>query len=130
MASTSIDPFSLPTSFFPYDPYDHLGNRITTLFDLHQQRLHRMRVTEVLNGLTLEFEVPGISKANLSLRVAKKEAGLQLELTAGTKLKKTYVLGSRVDPSKITATCKDGLLTVSCPYFEQEKPREIEISIG
>src|SRR5438067_10964281 len=44
------------------------------------------------------------------------------------KFRRSITLPSRVDASKVTATYKDGILTVTMPKAEEAKPKQIQIN--
>jgi HSP20 family protein len=46
------------------------------------------------------------------------------------KFQRSVTLPARVDAAKVTATYKDGILTVTLPKAEDAKPRQIEVSVG
>lgn len=65
----------------------------------------------------IAIEVPGFAKEHVTIQT--KETTLTVSLKNGSKQKKgTYRLSKSVDQDKITATCKDGILTILCPLRE------------
>ena len=46
------------------------------------------------------------------------------------KFRRSITLPSRVDASKVNATYKDGILTVTLPKAEEAKPRQIQVNIA
>lgn len=76
----------------------------------------------------LVIEVPGFSKEHATVQA--KDSVLTVHLKNDTKEKKTtYRLGKSVDQDKITATCKDGILTVLCPMRETVA-KTVNVSVG
>ena len=75
----------------------------------------------------LTLEVPGFSREDVNLTV--KEGTLNIEMKREGKQKKaTYRLGKNIDQDNIKASCKDGVLTVSCPV-RQVAAKTININV-
>jgi HSP20 family protein len=45
------------------------------------------------------------------------------------KFRRSVSLPTRVDASKVSASYKDGILTVTLPKSEEAKPKKVEVSI-
>ena len=45
------------------------------------------------------------------------------------KFRRSVTLPTRVDASKVSATYKDGILTVTLPKAEEAKPKKVEVNI-
>lgn len=76
----------------------------------------------------LEIKVPGYNKSHISLELKGTE--LRITLDKKEDQKKTvlnYSLGADTDSSKITASCKDGILTILFPLLASEQPRTIPV---
>ena len=91
--------------------------------------------------LTVILEMPGVAKDNVKVGV---EDGLlmvegQLDLSKYQGLRPIYTeynighyarnfqLSSKIDQNKITASMKDGVLSLTLPKVEEAKPRKIEV---
>ena len=91
--------------------------------------------------LTVILEMPGVAKDNVKVGV---EDGLlmvegQLDLSKYQGLRPLYTeynighyarsfqLSSKIDQNKITASMKDGVLSLTLPKVEEAKPRRIEV---
>lgn len=111
-------------------PYDAVFNRFFGLphSESHAYSLYDDITQEADGSYKLTLEVPGYNKDHVSLTT--KGAQLVITLQRSEKDKKTlsYRLGSKVDQSAITATCKDGVLTVLCPVKASEQPRTIPVN--
>ena len=46
------------------------------------------------------------------------------------KFRRSITLPTRVDASKVSATYKDGILTVTLPKAEEAKPRQIQVNVA
>jgi HSP20 family protein len=55
------------------------------------------------------------------------ETAQRTERYVGT-FRRSIALPTRVDPSKVSATYKDGILKVTLPKAEEAKPKQIQVS--
>ncbi len=101
-------------------------------------------VLETKDGLQLTAELPGIDPKNvevtvengvLSLRgersfekAAEGETYHRVERVYGT-FERSFTLPTSVDPDKIKAQFKNGLLTLTIPKREEAKPKPIKIQV-
>ena len=46
------------------------------------------------------------------------------------RFRRSISLPTRVDASKVTASYKDGILTVTLPKAEEAKPKQIQVNVG
>jgi HSP20 family protein len=74
----------------------------------------------------LEIEVPGYSKENINLSI--KEGKLYVNANREGKSTKSFVykLSNKINTKNISASCKDGVLTVTLPLKE---PEQITVNI-
>jgi HSP20 family protein len=94
-------------------------------------------------GITLIADMPGVSKERLTVKVdgtnltiegsglidiAKQIEPLHSEVR-NPYFRRTFTLSSELDPSKIEARLKDGVLHLHIPKAEEARPRRIEISV-
>lgn len=98
------------------------------------------KVKEEEREFILEIAIPGLSKEDLSievdngtLNISTKERGEEDERTgfAATELNKRFKLSKKVNQDTISATSKNGVLTITLPKVETalRKPaRSIKIS--
>jgi HSP20 family protein len=98
-------------------------------------------IFETAEGITLQADMPGVSKEGLNLRV--DGANLLVEGTIGivpekqmspvyadirSKLyRRSFVLGNELETGNIDADLKDGILTVRIPKRPEHRPRRIEV---
>ncbi len=93
-------------------------------------------------GYILKMDIPGVPASDLQISVegdtvqvsgerktdteTKKENYVRRERTAG-KFSRTVTLPYQVDNSKVEAKVKDGVLTLTLPKREADKPRRVEV---
>jgi HSP20 family protein len=96
------------------------------------------------NDVVIESAVPGFKKEEITVQIEGNilringEQGEREELDEDVYLSRQlaqrnfeneYTLSPRLDRDRIKVTVKDGLLRVSIPLKEEEKPRKIDITI-
>jgi HSP20 family protein len=99
-------------------------------------------VTETENELKVEVDLPGLTKNDIKVNVesnvltiegekssVEKEEGRRYHRTerVSGSFKRSLRLSTQVDATKITATHKDGVLTLTLPKSEVAKPKAIAI---
>jgi HSP20 family protein len=98
-------------------------------------------VYEDREGITLEADMPGVSRERLNVRVDGDnlllEGNVQFELpehaealyadVRSTVYRRSFVLSRELDTAQIQATLKDGVLTVRIPKRAELRPRKIEV---
>jgi HSP20 family molecular chaperone IbpA len=92
------------------------------LYNLQDEVTH-----EADGSCKLTIEVPGYSRENVSLATKGSQLVITLQRPEKNKKTLTYRLGSKVDISAISSSCKDGILTVLCPIKASEQPRNIPV---
>jgi HSP20 family protein len=101
-------------------------------------------VFEDESGITLLADLPGVARDRLGVRVDGES--LVLEATASTvqpenmelvygeaqypAYRRQFTLSRELDPSRIEATLKDGVLKLAIPKMEEAKPRRIDVRVG
>jgi HSP20 family protein len=99
-------------------------------------------IHEEADRIVLRAEVPGVRSDDIdvsvenntiTLRGEKKqetvvdgENAYRLERFYGT-FSRSFVLATKINPEKIQATCKEGVLEVVVPKAEEVKPKKIKI---
>ena len=95
-------------------------------------------------GITLMADMPGVSKERLGVRVdgdnlliegsAEVQVPEQLELLhceiRNPYFRRSFTLSRELDPSKIEASVRDGVLRLHIPKAEAARPRRVEIKVG
>lgn len=90
----------------------------------------------------VEIDVPGVSTDDIDLEVDQKNLTVSVERrgvaaedrtdvikgrAVGTFTRK-FFLGDSLDPENITASCHNGVLTLSVPVIEAAKARKITVA--
>lgn len=102
-------------------------------------------VEETEDGFTLHIELPGVSPDDVEVSLEENvltiagerrfyderdgESFRRIERAFG-RFHRAVRLPDRVAPDKVTATHRDGLLTIQVPKAEEAKPRRIEVTSG
>lgn len=102
----------------------------------------RIDIAEDADGITLWVDMPGTDGGSVDVTVEKNT--LTIEGTAGVdapegyelvsreyevgKYRRDFTLSSDVDPDRITAKSRNGVLEVVIPKREEQKPRKIKIA--
>ena len=104
-----------------------------------------LTVSEDGDNIYVRAELPGVNAKDLDIsvhdnnlliegerRIAAEGEGVSYhrrEREAGT-FQRIISLPTRVDAAKVTAVCKNGVLTVALPKAAEAKPRQISVSAG
>jgi len=113
---------------------DDVFNQITT-FDnskiinrINEDYSKRMSVED--DVLTMEFEVPGLSKKDIKVQADENHRELSIE---GENEKRTfnkkYKLSEEWNIKKTSAEVKDGILKVFVPKVDEKKSKLIEVTV-
>jgi HSP20 family protein len=78
--------------------------------------------------LTMEFDVPGLSKKDINVKVEDTVLSIEGDNEKRT-FNKRYNIQEDWDVAKTSAIVKDGVLTVSIPKVEEKKAKVIEVSV-
>jgi HSP20 family protein len=98
-------------------------------------------VFETADGITLQADMPGVSKDRLNLRIDGNtlllEGNVQFDMqqqmealyadVRSTLYRCSFVLSNELDTQRIEANLKDGVLTVKLPKRAELRPRRIEV---
>ena len=121
------------------DPF-HFASSPSSLFDGWTPTVD---VYEEKDKITVRAELPGMKKEDIEVTVVgdslsisgerkqeqeKREGEIFRSERYLGRFQRTITLPAEVDPNKIQASYKDGVLTVSLAKSEQAKRKQIEIS--
>jgi HSP20 family molecular chaperone IbpA len=95
-------------------------------------------------GIVLTADMPGVSKDRLAVKVdgdtlviegeAEVQVPEKLELLHSEIrvpfFRRSFTLSRELDPGKIDASLKDGVLRLHIPKAEEARPRRIEIKVA
>ncbi len=97
------------------------------------------------DNLELKAELPGVNPDEVEIRVedntlylkgerkfekeVKEQSYHRVERTYGT-FTRTFSLPNSIDADKVTASYKDGVLTLTMPKKEEAKPKTIKINVS
>lgn len=139
-----------------FDRWVDLRDEMNSLFDLPMMG-NLTRQAQLFSGWTPALdlyqdadnvlavvELPGMRKENIdiSLHDGVLTIAGERETSAGEgenaerterfsgKFRRSITLPTRVDASKVSASYKDGILTVTLPKAEEAKPKKVEVTIG
>ena len=101
----------------------------------------RVNVVDERDHVVIEAELPGVAKTDLSLEVkdgaltltgkrgnAAREGHYILRERAAADFHRVFALSNAIDPTRIEAEMKDGLLTVTLHKSDRVKPRKVNIN--
>ena len=135
----------------PLDQLTNLRDEINRLFekpfnnggsDAFNAWAPALDVLEDKDNLVVRAELPGLKKEDINIslhdnavtisgerRNEKKYEGSETsrEERSFGRFTRSFQLPKTVDPAKVKANYKDGILTVTLPKVEEAKPRHIEI---
>ncbi len=96
------------------------------------------------DSIVIHAELPGVSKENVSIEVKENVLTLKGERVDVKEVSedkfyrrersfgsfhRSFTLPSAINPDKIKATFKDGVLEIEIPKPEEQKPKQIQIKI-
>ncbi len=97
------------------------------------------------HDLVVKAELPGMTREDIEVTVenntlvlkgqkkfeaeVKEESYRRIERSYG-QFHRSFTLPNTVDPSKVSADYKNGVLTVKLPFREEAKPRTINIDVA
>ena len=106
----------------------------TPALDLYQSNDNLVAVVE-LPGMRKEDIEISLHEGTLTINGERKheisngDKAERSERCVG-KFRRSITIPTRVDASKVTATYKDGVLTVTLPKAEEAKPKQIQVNVA
>jgi HSP20 family molecular chaperone IbpA len=103
-----------------------------------------VNVWETPEGYQAALLAPGLDEQSINVTVHEDTLAIEGELRFSvpenarpiwqefgpTKFRRSLRLGTAVDPSRVEAMFKNGLLLVTMPKAEHAKPRQIQVQVG
>lgn len=104
----------------------------------------RVDVLEDDTGITVIADMPGVSKDSLDIRVENDALSIEGTVSAATpqameatyaevripRYRRSFTLSRELDPGRIEAQLKDGVLRVRIPKHEQARPQRISVKVS
>ena len=101
-------------------------------------------IAESESGITLFADMPGVSKERLTIKVegdnlmiegqARIDVPENIELlhseVRSPYFRRSFTLSRDLDPAKIEATLRNGVLQMHIPKSEQARPKRIEVQVA
>ncbi len=101
-------------------------------------------IAESESGITLFADMPGVSKERLTIKVEGDnltiEGEAQIDVPENIELlhsevrspyfRRSFTLSRELDPAKIEATLRNGVLQMHIPKSEAARPRRIEVKVA
>ena len=101
-------------------------------------------VFEDEHGITVQAEMPGVPRERLNIQADRNglliEGDVAIDMPEGmealyadlrsTRYRRSFVLSSELEPERIEANLKDGVLTLRIPKRAEYRPRKIEVRAG
>jgi HSP20 family protein len=104
------------------DIYETEAHEVVLKAELPEMKREDISVTFENGVLTLKGE-------RKFEQETKEENYHRVERRHGT-FSRSFTLPNTVDPSRISAAYKDGILTIRLPQREEAKPKQIDVNIG
>ncbi len=100
-----------------------------------------VNIFEDASGITLEADMPGVSKDRLQLQVDKDSLLIEGEIgfampegmealhadVRATRFSRSFALSRELDSDHVDASLKDGVLRLRIPKRAEVRPRKIEV---
>ena len=100
-------------------------------------------IAESESGITLLADMPGVSKERLTIKVEGDnltiEGEAQIDVPDNIELlhsevrspylRRSFTLSRDLDPAKIEATLRNGVLQMHIPKSEEARPKRIEVKV-
>ena len=104
--------------------------------DIYQSGEHQLVLKAEIPDMTREDIDVTVDKGTLTIKGEKKFSGEvkeeqfhRIERRYGT-FRRSFSLPTSVDPSRVAAEYKNGVLTVTLPLREEAKPRTIKVDVA
>lgn len=104
----------------------------------------RVDVLEDEQGITLLADLPGVPREQLEIKVDGETLSIEGVVAAATpanlqpayvemrvpRYRRSFTLSRELDPSRIEANLKDGVLNLRIPKQAHAQPRRIAVQVG
>ncbi|MFN8294504.1 MAG: Hsp20/alpha crystallin family protein [Chitinophagales bacterium] len=147
MKTFNVKPWSNTTPHFSNLIENIFSNDLPTMFNNEWYRTSPLvNIKETSKDYTIEMAIPGFSKENFTLKVEENTLTISAvtqeeKQTEGEKytrkefqyqaFTRNFALPKKIDATQIAAAYENGILKVTLPKPEDEKPKgAVEISIA
>jgi HSP20 family protein len=103
-----------------------------------------VNIWETSDAFHAALMAPGVDEQSINVTVHEDTLGIEGELKFQTpegaqsiwqefgpaRFRRSLRLGSAVDPSRVEATYKNGILFVTMPKAEHARPRQVQVQLG
>jgi HSP20 family protein len=141
----------------PFQDVEQLQNRINRMFDESFGRSRELDeeaslrgwrppvdIYETANAIVVAVELPGVKKENVSVEVKDDVLTLKGERLPNPEInedgyyrrervfgpfKRAFTLHQNIQPERIKATFKDGILQIEIPRPAKEQPKQITVTV-
>jgi HSP20 family molecular chaperone IbpA len=100
-------------------------------------------IFEDRDGITVQAEMPGVARDRLNVQADRNELLIEGDIVIdvpqgieavhadvrATKYRRSFALSGELDPERIDASLKDGLLTIRIPKRAEFTPRRIDVQV-
>jgi HSP20 family protein len=132
----------------PLDLFSELRRQMEQVWDDFEPGTHAqyeaLRIRDAGANVVVEADLPGVPEKNVDLTLADNVLFVTAErkLTApegyaprrqertSFRFSRSFAMPVKVDPEKVTATVKDGVLTVTLAKAEEARPRQIQVKVS
>jgi HSP20 family protein len=137
----------------PVDEVDRLRQEVDSLFGSFLSETEpffsrvypAVNLSEKENNLFVRAELPGVNPESLEISVVEGRLLIRGERKIDVEEKnisyhrrereagffrRTVALPTKVDPGKVSAIIKNGVLTITLPKSEEAKPRKISVKMA
>jgi HSP20 family protein len=125
--------------FEPFREFDRAAEELLTAGRARQIPVDAYRRGDEFK---VHFDLPGVDPASIELTVEKdvlsvramrvwapaEGDAIEVRERPQGEFSRQLLLGEGLDRDHVTATCQDGVLTITIPVAEQAKPRKVEVS--
>ena len=101
-------------------------------------------VIEDSSGITLRADLPGVPKEKLSLQIEGDTLTIEGEMSIAMpdgmessyaevnvpRYRRVFTLSKELDPSRVSAELRNGVLSLRIPKAEHAQPRRIEVKVS
>jgi len=101
-------------------------------------------VSEDSTGITLRADLPGVPKDKLNLQIEADTLTIEAEMSIATpdgmeasyaevhvpRYRRVFTLSKELEPSKVSAELRNGVLTLRIPKAEHAQPRRIDVKVS